>query len=177
MSIKFTRSFRRQIYTQDVLMAWVLAVDGSKDDQITKEIREYVQSIRSILEGIDSLLFGSTRIDLVNLIDKKDVARYTRVVMQLNDVLNEAWAGNKIDLDFYNAILMVVEDTAKELQKSKNKDLSTIWELLADTVLDLYFLMANDVVEPKEFDSDWIGWKYMELGTKLGHKLERIVTQ
>lgn len=156
-------------------MALILTREADKKHPMPRKTKLVIDRLKNQMNEINRILYGGDRTAFVDHLSPKDRKRYTYTMLRMGGVLDSAWDNDEVDLDFYEAVLMVADDTAKAVQQSKNKRLKACWGRLGKSVVTLYGHMTADVIEPKEFDPDWIGWEYMKLGKKLGERLEEVI--
>ena len=174
-TIKLTRAIRRQIYTQDIIMALILTREADKTKPMPRKTALLILRLKNQMDEINHVLYGGDRVAFVDRLTPKDRNRYTKTMFRMGDVLDSAWENNEVGPDFFEAVLMVTDDTAKAVQQSNNKRLKLCWNRLRNSVNTLYTHMTEDVPAQVKFDPDWIGYKYMRLGEMLGTKIEEVM--
>lgn len=159
--LKFTRAVRRQIYTADLVFAMSTCLDGN----IPKKTVAVLKRIQVRVDNINKILYGGGRFVLT----PRDWKKYNRVIEQLKKMIMNISADNKLEADFFNAVLMLIEDTRESVKKSANKELQREWTMLNRSMATF---CKHLIKEPKHFDPNWVGYKYEALGVALGHKFE-----
>jgi hypothetical protein len=163
-TIKLTRSIRRQIYTADLVFALVTNISGS----VPKNVKSVLIRIQKRIDNINGILYGNQRF----VLSPRDHKKYNQVINKIKKLIIDVDDGDMLSPDFFNAIMLLVEDTYESVKASKKKTLQHEWRMLRNSM----GTFCNHVInEPDEFDPDWPGYKYEALGVALGKKFEAVM--
>jgi len=163
-TLKLTRSIRRQIYTADLVFAMSTCLDGD----LPKKTIEVLARIQARIDNINKILYGGGRFVLA----QRDWEKYNRIIKQMKTMIINISDDNKLGPDFFNAVMMMVEDAYESVTQSKNKRLQHEWAMLRQS---MGTFCKHVIDEPEEFDPDWIGYKYESIGAALGEKFKKVM--
>jgi len=163
-TIKLTRSIRRQIYTADLVFALVNNISGS----VPKNVKSVLSRIQKRIDNINWILYGNQRFAL----SPRDHKKYNQVINKIKKLILDVDDGDMLSPDFFNAIMMLVEDTYESVKSSKKKPLQHEWRMLRNSMGTFCRHILN---EPEEFDPAWPGYKYEALGVALGKKFDKVI--
>lgn len=180
-----SKATRRQIYVSDLVFATSLVYEKSEKPEL--KTRQVLTRINARLENINSLLYKGARGDLLQKLSPKDQKSYLKKIKKMQTLLEMIWAGDRVEADFFNALLYLVEQVRDSTKKSKNKKLQHEWKMLNQSINTFYGHIVpepegtQDLVFPMEprrkyhrRDETFIGYKYQDMGVVLGKKFERI---
>ena len=91
-----------------------------------------------------------------------DFRKYRRVIKTIGKLIDSI-GGETVDLDFFNAVLLLVEDAREGCQRSKNTRLQREWNFLNQSLATLY----------GHVDPDLDQHNFMVLGKNLAARMER----
>lgn len=174
--IKLTKSIRRQIYTQDVIMTMIISREMDKKTPLTEPTRQVINDLKNQMESVNNALYGGERVDFVDRLSKKHQKLYIAEMTRLGNVIESAIDGQLVGLDYHNATLMVVDDTLKSIKQSKKPALKVLWDRVLRSTITLYNHITKTFPQQTVPGHEWTGYKYMQLGEALGYKLERVMT-
>lgn len=149
--IVFSGAVKKQIISTDLVFG--LYKTMADDEKLPKNSRKCIKRIENRINNIKTILYGRETL----VLSKKDHKKYTTTIKRIQDFLKSIDFG----LDFFNAILMIVEDTRLSAKKSNNKKLIQEWRLLSQSLNTLYCH-----IDPKLEDFD-----NMKLGENLGIRI------
>jgi len=162
--LKLTRSIRRQIYTADLVFAMVTSLDCD----MPKKTFDVMARIQARVDNINKILYGGGKFVLA----QKDWEKYNRIINEMKTMILNISDDNKLGPDFFNAIMLMVEEAYESVTQSKNQRLQHEWAMLRKSMGTFCSHIIN---EPDGFDPDWIGYKYESIGVALGEKFEKVI--
>lgn len=169
--LKLTRAVRRQIYTADLVFCTAVTFELSNEKPPKKTI-DVLNRIKTRLENINHILYGGTRDQFLKRVSDKDRKRYLETIGRIRELMNEVLKDDHVEPDFFNAVLMVVENTRESVKMSKNKNLQKQWTMLNRSLATF----CNHIIdEPAEYDPEWIGYKYEPLGVAMGERFHNVM--
>lgn len=185
-TLKLTRAVRRQIFTTDLVFCTAVTLKLS-NEKLPKKTVDVLDRIETRLDNINHTLYGGTRDQFLKRISEKDRKRYLKTIDRIRDMMNIILEGDQAELDFFNAMMMVADDTNQSVKQSQNKHLRHEWLMLTKS----FATLMNHIIEepegqpglkfpgdPGEYnrrDADWVGYKYEDMGVALGLRFERII--
>ena len=128
-NIPLTKAVRRQIYTTDIALVTATVHRESNKDLPRKTLR-VIDRITKRIQSINTVLYGGGKNDFYNRLSDKDYKRYLKGISKLKAFLEKTFEDDKVELDYYNAVLYVLEETQESTRKSKNKQLKHEWLML-----------------------------------------------
>ncbi len=182
---KLTKAIRRQIYTTDLIYSTSIVFELGKDVQ--PKTKNVLKRINARLENINQILYGGSREKLVDALDTKSQRNYFKTIEKIKQVLIVSWEGDKVEADFFNAILYIVENVRQSAKKSNNKQLLHEWSMLNQSLNTLFCHIVeepegneqlNTPNDPKKYYhriTDFIGYKYQDLGVVMGQRFEKVL--
>lgn len=162
--LNLTRSIRRQIYTADLIYAMSVCLAGT----LPKKTKDVLTRIQARLNNINKLLYGGGRF----VLSERDYKKYNRIINQVKDIISDISTNEKLNPDFFNACMMLVEDTYESAKQSKRTGLLHEWAMLRRSMSTF---CSHVLDEPDEFDPDWAGYKYEPMGIALAAKLNAVM--
>ena len=124
--------------------------------------------IQARVDNINKILYGGGRFVLA----QKDWEKYNRIIKDMKTMIMNISEGNKLGPDFFNAVMLMVEEAYESVTQSKNQRLQHEWAMLRKSMGTFCSHIIN---EPDEFDPNWIGYKYESIGVALGEKFEKVI--
>ena len=178
--LKLTRSIRRQIYTADLVFALVTNISGS----VPKNVRDILERIQKRIDNINGILYGNHRF----VLSPRDHKKYNQVINKIKKLIIDIDDGDMLSPDFFNAIMLLVEDTYESVKSSKKKTLQHEWRMLRNSMGTFCRNILNEPdgtpggikfrCDPKIYNdriADWPGYKYEPMGVALGKKFEKVM--
>jgi len=162
--LKLTRSIRRQIYTADL----VFAMATSLDCDMPKKTFDVMARIQARVDNINKILYGGGRF----ILTQKDWEKYNRIIKEMKTMILNISDDNKLGPDFFNAVMLMVEDAYESVTQSKNQRLQHEWAMLRKSMATF---CKHVLDEPDKFDPDWPGYKYERMGDAMGQKFEKVM--
>lgn len=161
--LKMTRSVRRQIYTSDLVFAMSTCLQGAP-----KKINDILDRIQDRLDNINNILYGGGKF----VLSPRDYKKYNKVIVKMKKLVVDMSDGEILTPDFFNAVMMLVEDTFESVKHSKSHRLKHEWTMLRNSMATFCNHVLN---EPDEFDPAWPGYKYEAMGVTLGRRFEKVI--
>lgn len=156
--VPFDRRLRDQIVVADLVSALFY---GMVANDLPGKSRVVLQGINARVKKIqDALYHGADRL----ILRPKNYRKYMRILTRLRRAVHEMY-GERVPLDFYNAVMMMVFDVVEDIQGHRSGEYVAHWQRLAEMMEKLYLHMEGDVMNEK-----WI----MD-GQETRRKFERIV--
>lgn len=149
--LKMTRAVRQQVYTADLAFAMVISL-GS-DSTIPRNTKAVLKRIHIRLDNINRILYGDGKF----VLSPRDFKKYNRVILSIKKMISDITKNDRLETDFINAVLMMVEDTRESVKNSNNKKLQHEWNMLNQSLATFY---RHIVQEPEPFNPEFTGYKY-----------------
>lgn len=162
--LKMTRSVRRQLYTADIIFAMSCCLKG----ELPKKTKAVLDRVQTRVDNINKILYGGGRF----VLSPRDYKKYNRVIDQLKKIVMDIGEDNQLSPDFFNAVMLLVEDTWESVTLSKKNVLKHEWRMLRNSMATFCRHILN---EPDEYDPDWPGYRYEGLGVALGNKFNKVM--
>lgn len=172
-TVKMTRAVRRQVYTLDLVFATSLTM-GADDGKLPKKTKDVLSRIIARTDNLKRILHGGPKFQL----SPRDRKKYLRNIEVMKRMISAYIDNDRLENDFFNAVLMLVEDCREASKRSQNKQLQHEWKMLNQSLFTLYGHMVESEPEPHpNRDDSWSGYKYQVLGVSLGKKFEKVMMQ
>lgn len=155
----FSKSNRNLILTVDLVVA--LADTLRADRAMPVKTRRCVDRIKARILNIQNIVYGGSTL----VLDPAEYRQYSRIVLSIKKLINNISNNNVVELDFFNAVLVLVEDARISSRRSKNKRLPREWDYLNQSLSTLY----------SHIDPDLSQYKWMALGENLATRFKRIM--
>jgi hypothetical protein len=149
--IVFSTSVKNQIIGTDLVFGLFYPMKG--DMSYSKNSRKCIKRIENRLNNIKKTLYEG---DLL-VLNPRDHKKYNTIIDKVQNII----IGMDLDLDYFNAVLMVVEDIRESAKNSNNKALYNDWTLLSQSLNTLY----------KHLDPNLTKDKFMKLGKNLANRI------
>jgi len=155
----FSRSNRTLILTVDMVgaLADTLQADNGPMPQKTARC---VTRIQNRIQNIQAIVYGGPQLVLAPGVYRK----YKRIIISIKKLI-DGLADDVVELDFFNAVLVLVEDARVNCRRSKNKRLLREWTYLNQSLATLYGHLDPDLSEIK----------WMALGENLAGRFKKMM--
>ena len=120
--LKLTRSVRRQLYTADIVFAMSMCLEG----RLPKKTRDVLGRVRARVDNINRIIYGGGRF----VLSSRDYKKYNRIISEIKTIIMEMSDDNHLGPDFFNAVMLMVEDVYESVQASTSKGLKHEWAML-----------------------------------------------
>jgi len=128
--VYFTRSLRNQIVTSDLVFTLFC---GMEQNDLSPQSMMCIRGIQGRIQKIQESLYGGVHLVLA----PKDHRKYMRIIKGLKRLINTAY-GEKVPLDFYNAVMMKVADVLDEIETVKDRKYVGDWRRVLEMMETIY---------------------------------------
>jgi len=149
--IVFSQAIKDQIIGTDLIFG--LYHTMADDLSLGRNSKKCIKRIENRINNIKKIIYKG---DLL-VLKPKDHKKYNNIMKNIQNII----LGMDLDLDYFNAVLMVAEDIRVSAKKSKNKTLYNEWVLLSQSLNTLYRHLDPELTEDK----------YMKLGENLCNRI------
>lgn len=157
---RFTRAARRNILTIDLVKALADTMRTEDDRALPRNTRRCIDRVNARIKNIQEIIYSGPTLALAPGHYKK----YARIVMSIKKLIDNI-GSDVVELDFFNAVLVLVEDARLACRRSKNIRLQREWNFLNQSLATLY----------GHVDPDLSQIKWMALGDNLAGRFRRII--
>ena len=177
--LKLTRSVRRQLYTADIVFAMSMCLEG----RLPKKTRDVLGRVRARVDNINRIIYGGGRF----VLSSRDYKKYNRIISEIKTIIMEMSDDNHLDPDFFNAVMLLVEDVYESVQASTSKGLKHEWAMLRRSMGTFCKHVLNEPAgspglefpgDSKIYNyrqADWAGYAYEAMGVALGERFKRVM--
>ena len=149
--IVFSQVVKNQIIGLDLTFGLYNTL--ADDKKLPKKSKDCISRVRKRVKNIKNIIYQRD----VLVLKSSDHKKYKSIIKNIQEMLVKVDLG----LDYFNTVLMVVEDIRISTKNSNNKELYREWVMLSQSLNTLY----------THSDPDLSKEKYMKLGKSLGMKI------
>lgn len=158
--IIFSKSVRRQLLGIDLV--YTLIENLKKNNKLNCRQKACVDRITKRIESIRAIHCDN------KIFSNKNFKRYSKLIEKIKKNI-KSLDEKQLSFEFYNAVLLNVEDTRDQVQQSRHKKLKIDWNFLNQSLYTLY-TYANIPDPITEY-------QYCKSGQKIGESLQAIIEQ
>jgi len=163
MKTTFSRAIRKQLLTID--MVYALFIDLRQHNKLNFEQRACVDRIDKRIKNIQQIHYGKTSCGENKLnFTKNNLKQYKKLITALRKIIDDLQM-DRLGLEFYNAVLLLVDSACISSKKSSNKQLYKEWNFLNRSMMTLY----------KHQDPEIKEHKYMISGGIIGNRMLEVI--
>lgn len=152
--IIFSQNIKNQIIGTDLVFGLYCTLKDSPN--LSKNSKRCIKRIENRIKNIKRIICNGKTLVLTS----KDHKKYSQIIKNIQSLIQSV----DLDLDYFNAVLMIVEDIRVSAKKSKNKTLYKEWLLLSQSLNTLY----------SHLDPELSKIEFMKLGENLGKRIYKI---
>ncbi len=156
--VSFSKSNRNLILTVDLVIALASCIESEKSMPL--KTKRCIDRINKRVSNIQNIIYGGNTLVLV----PTNYRKYARIIKSIKKLIDNI-AGEIVELDFFNAVLVLVEDARIGCKKSKNTRLQLEWGYLNQSLATLY----------GHVDQGLNAHEWMVLGENLAQRFKRIM--
>jgi len=156
--ISFPSAMRRQLASIDIVFSLIENI--KKKRKITKKEKNCIARISNRIENIKTIHYGGEKL----ILSARGLRQYKKIITSLKKLV-DSYNLEAFSNDFFNAVLLIVENARISSKKSKNMQLEKEWTYLNQSLMTLY----------QYSDPDLSNYEDMKKGQEMGNKMASII--